>query len=458
MYNAAGSGQDVPLSRRRSGTLYSLSWVRNIVKLDNTRVLVDAYSIELACGTGLKTYSLGVVEALTRLGARPSLLASCGVSDEPALQEALLLDAPRLQVRLLERVGDLARSIRLFQTARPVGKPVWALQQSAHDVYGDVEAIYALQRCFRTAYMRFKLTGRPMRIRVPAFTDSKPRGAALWHATCPLPIIVRGARTVTTVHDLIPLRLPWATLDDKRLTFHLLRKTLELSDLVVADSECTKKDIVDVFRVKPESVEVVYPALPALEPEAPEEVQRARLAGLGLAPGGYMLCVGNIEPRKNIGRLLEVVSRLDAQIPLVLVGRKAWLWKDSLRLMPELCRRRKALHLGYLSRQDLHALYRHARFLVFPSLYEGFGFPALEAMALGCPVIAANTSSLPEVCGPAALYVDPQSVEDIVEKMGGLLKDEGMRLRLKEAGLERAMLFSPEQFRERLGRAYGKVL
>ena len=189
-----------------------------------------------------------------------------------------------------------------------------------------------------------------------------------------------------------------------------------------------------------------------------EEVQRARLAGLGLTPGGYMLCVGNIEPRKNIARLLEAVSHLDADIPLVLVGPKAWLWKDSLRLMPELQRRRKALHVGYLSRQDLQVLYRNARFLVFPSLYEGFGLPALEAMALGCPVIAANTSSLPEVCGPAALYVNPQSVEEIAEKMRGLLKDDGLRLRLKQAGLERAALFSPERFRERLARAYGKVL
>jgi glycosyltransferase involved in cell wall biosynthesis len=428
------------------------------VGLDHARVLVDAYNIESAQGTGLKTYALSVVEALRRLGVRASLLASCGVSDEPALQEALLLDAPRRKVPLPERVADLARSFRPFQMARPVGKPGWALLQSAQTVYREVEAIYALRRCFRTAFAGFKLTGRPMRIRVPAFTGMKPRGGAVWHATCPLPILVRGARTVTTVHDLIPLRLPWATLDDKRLTYHLLRKTLERSDLVVADSECTKKDIVDVFRARPESIEVVYPALPLPEPEAPEEFQRARLTGLGLRPGGYMLCVGNIEPRKNIARLLEAVSRLDADIPLVLVGPKAWLWEDSLRLMPELRRRRRALHLGYLPRQDLEILYRHARFLVFPSLYEGFGLPALEAMALGCPVMAANASSLPEVCGPAALYVNPQSVEEIVEKMRGLLEDDGLRLRLKEAGLERAALFSPERFRERLGRAYEKVL
>ena len=428
------------------------------MRLDNARVLLDAYSIELAQGTGLKTYSLGVAEALRRLGARPSLLASCGVSDEPVLQEALLLDAPRRKVRLPERLADLARSMRPFQTARRVGRPDWALLQPAQTVYREVEAIYGLRRCFRTAYAHFKLTGRPLQIRVPDFTGIKPRGAAFWHATCPLPIVVRGARSVTTVHDLIPLRLPWATLDDKRLTYDLLRQTLARSEVTLADSECTKKDIVDVFRVRPESVEVVYPALPPPEPEMPEEFQRARLAGLQLTPGGYMLCVGNIEPRKNIARLLEAVSHLDADIPLVLAGPKAWLWKDSFRLMPELERRRKALHVGYLSREDLHVLYRNARFLVFPSLYEGFGLPALEAMSLGCPVIAANASSLPEVCGPAALYVNPQSVEEIAEKMRGLLKDDGLRLRLKQAGLERAALFSPERFRERLARAYGKVL
>ena len=97
----AGCGHDVPASRRRSSVLHSLSLAREIVGLDNARVLVDAYNIELAHGTGLKTYSLGVVDALKRLGARPSLLASCGVSNEPALQEALLLDAPHRKVRLL---------------------------------------------------------------------------------------------------------------------------------------------------------------------------------------------------------------------------------------------------------------------------------------------------------------------------------------------------------------------
>ena len=113
------------------------------MELDNARILMDAYNIELAQGTGLKTYSLSVVEALRRLGARPSLLASCGVSSEPVLQEALLLDAPRRKVRLVQRAGDLARSLRPFQTARPVGKPAWAMLQPAQKVYCEVEAIYA---------------------------------------------------------------------------------------------------------------------------------------------------------------------------------------------------------------------------------------------------------------------------------------------------------------------------
>jgi glycosyltransferase involved in cell wall biosynthesis len=348
--------------------------------------------------------------------------------------------------------------MRPFQIARSVGKPAWALPQPEHTVYREADAIYGLRRCFQAAHAGFRLTGRPMRVRVPDFTRTNRRTAAIWHATSPLPITVPGARTVTTVHDLIPFRLPWATLDDKRLTYDLLRKALERSDLAVADSECTKKDIVDVFRVKAESVEVVYPTLPPAMPQASEEFRLARLAGLQLTPGGYMLCVGNIEPRKNIARLLEAVSRLKPDIPLVLVGPKAWLWEDSLRLLPELRRRRQALHFGYLPRQDLEILYRHARFLVFPSLYEGFGLPALEAMSLGCPVIASNASSLPEICGPAALYVDPQSGEDIAGKMSELVNNDTLRLRLKQSGLERAALFSPERFSERLGRAYEKVL
>ena len=179
-------------SANRNSALLNLAW--EIVRLDNARILMDAYNIESAQGTGLKTYSLGLAEALRRLGARPSLLASCGVSDEPVLQEALLLGAPRRKVRLVQRLGDLARSMRPFQTARPVGKPDWALLQPAQRVYREVEAIYGLRLCFRTAYARFRLTGRPLQIRVPGFTGMKPRGAAFWHATCPLPIVVRGAQ------------------------------------------------------------------------------------------------------------------------------------------------------------------------------------------------------------------------------------------------------------------------
>jgi glycosyltransferase involved in cell wall biosynthesis len=260
------------------------------------------------------------------------------------------------------------------------------------------------------------------------------------------------------VHDLIPLKLPWATRDSKPLFFNLLRQMLQRSDLTLAVSESTKKDIVDVFHVNPDSVEVVYEPPPAREPEPPEEFQRAILAAMKIPPSGYMLCVGSIDPRKNIGRLLEAIACLNADVPIVLVGPKSWLWRESMRLMPELERRQKAFYFGYLPRLHLQFLYRHARCLIFPSLYEGFGLPALEAMALGCPVIAANGSSLPEICGPAALYINPTSIDDMVEKIGGLLKDEGLRQRLKEAGLARADFFSAERFSERLGRAYGKLL
>jgi glycosyltransferase involved in cell wall biosynthesis len=192
-------------------------------------------------------------------------------------------------------------------------------------------------------------------------------------------------------------------------------------------------------------------------PPAPQEIER-RLRRYGLEPENYILYVGALEPRKNLGRVMQALALLDEDIPLVLAGRSLWWREEDARHSETLQRKGRLLALGYVPRADLAALFAGALCLAWPSLYEGFGLPPLEAMAHDCPVLTSTASSLPEVCGDAALYVDPYDVDDIAEKMQALIRDAALRQGLRRKGRERVALFSMERFTARIAKLYEDVL
>ena len=175
----------------------------------------------------------------------------------------------------------------------------------------------------------------------------------------------------------------------------------------------------------------------------------------------YILFVGAIEPKKNLGRLIDAYTCLDTDMKLVIVGKKGWLWEEEIGKLEALFGKgfaRKNRLLEYVSKKDLMYLYHGAFCLVFPSLYEGFGLPPLEAMSLGCPVITSNLASLPEVCGDAAIYVDPYNSDDIRQAIEKLIDNPQMQLQLKEAGKKRVELFSMENYAKKLYEAYTKII
>ena len=175
----------------------------------------------------------------------------------------------------------------------------------------------------------------------------------------------------------------------------------------------------------------------------------------------YILFVGTIEPKKNLGRLINAYSCLDTDMPLVIVGKKGWLWEDDMSQLEALFGNglnEKIKLLEYVSKKDLIYLYYSAFCLVFPSLYEGFGLPPLEAMSLGCPVITSNVSSLPEVCGDAAIYVDPYNSDDIRQAIEKLINNPEMQTQLVEAGKKRVELFSMENYAKKLYEAYTRII
>lgn len=266
---------------------------------------------------------------------------------------------------------------------------------------------------------------------------------------------------VTTIHDLIPLRLPYTTLDNKQFFYRLMRDALRDSDLVLTVSECSKQDILTFYDIPEERVVVTYQSLPAKKASSDKRQSFSLLKNYGLTPGRYVLFVGNIEPKKNLATLIKAMSLLQNDLPLVVVGRKAWLWEEQLqaaqRYFGSIESERLRL-LDYVPSAVLSALYSQALCTAFPSLYEGFGLPALEAMSHGCPVICSNASSLPEVCGEAALYMDPHDPDGLYAHIESLQEDVCLRARLIEAGYRRVEYFSPERYAERLSAAYSQIL
>lgn len=255
------------------------------------------------------------------------------------------------------------------------------------------------------------------------------------------------ARVVATIHDLTPIRFPhWHTAYQKIMGKYLPR-SVKRSDRIIADSQATADDLMSYLDVPEDKIRVVpLAAAPHFyEPPSAEALLAAR-GRYGLT-GSYFLFVGTLEPRKNLGTLLLAYQKLPADVqrehPLVLVGSRGW---EDERLLTTIDALPHVRWLGRVPDSDLPALLAGALGFVYPSYFEGFGLPVLEAMAAGCPVVTSNVSSLPEVTGTgpdaAALLVHPDDVAGLAAAMTRLAEEPALREDLKTRGLARARLFS----------------
>ncbi|MHB1133604.1 MAG: glycosyltransferase family 4 protein [Chloroflexota bacterium] len=285
----------------------------------------------------------------------------------------------------------------------------------------------------------------------------------VYHATdFALPPLRRSAGLVT-VHDLSFILFPDHA--DSGLVSYLERavpQSVRRARLVLADSENTRNDLVCLLDAKPERVEVLYAGVEArFQPVVDETVLESVRQRYGLN-WPFILSLGTIERRKNLARLVQAYGRLRARRPLLpkllIVGRRGWLYEDVFAAVEELGLQNEIIFPGYIADEDLPALYSLAQLFVYPSLYEGFGLPPLEAMACGTPVVAANTSSLPEVLVDAAVLVPPTDVEALADGMGRALADEELRASLRERGLVRAGDFTWQRAARRLLDIYGQVV
>ena len=286
----------------------------------------------------------------------------------------------------------------------------------------------------------------------------------LYHATdFVLPPTRTGTRTLLTVHDLSFIRVPSAA--NPALKAYLdavVPRSVETADHVLADSEATKSDLIDLYRTRADKITVLYSGVDCgfSQVSDPMELERARIK-YGLKQVAYLLSVGTLHPRKNYSRVIEALSevrRLGYDLHYVVAGGSGWL-DSELRQTIERTEMNDFVHLlGLVEDRDLPSLYSGARSLAMVSLYEGFGLPVLEAMACGTPVVTSNLSSLPEVGGEAALLVDPYDTGAIRDAIVKLETDAAKRAQLIDAGFLQAKRFSWMRAARQLQSIYDEML
>ncbi|WP_269515466.1 glycosyltransferase family 4 protein [Brevundimonas subvibrioides] len=433
--------------------------------MPETIACVDGRDLSLTQGSGIATYGRNLLTTLSRMGVGTQVLYGppTPVRSDPLLDEIMLANPDA-------RAGNPTAWKRLVRTTRarwglpavPVqpGQVIWPRDGAAPPA---TDSYWASQDVFRTAHRSFVKTGRLTQIHFKCDRDVPAPDVCHWTAIMPL----RGkdALNLYTMHDLIPLRLPHLSLSNKEHYLAICRAIADGADHIIVGSESAKADIVDMIGVSPDRITNTYHAvqLPSGHMERSDDEIAVEIEGaFGLPWKGYFLHYGTIEPRKNLGRTVEAYLASGVTTPLVIAGGDGWLFEPETAVLDQVRAGQGAaagriIKLKYLPAGLLASLVRGARALLFPSLYEGFGLPVLEAMSMGTAVLTSTSGSLPEVAGGAAVLVDPYDVNSIRKGILALDGDEGLRDAMVERGTVQARLFSPQAYEARLTDLYTRL-
>lgn len=431
------------------------------------RVWMDGFPLTLSHGTGITTYARGHAATLRALGVRLGMLYGRPLPRiaDAGEREVRFFDARVLAGRSLphrafgllrDPRGPLAQPIPIARMVDTTATSAITYESFATANLPELDELWNGDDIFGRAQLHFALRRSLMPVRLP---EAPPR---LMHWTHIHPIRLAGTRNIYTVHDLIPLRLPWATLDFKANWLNTVRKLAQEADHIVTVSEHARQDLIQQIGIAQDRITNTYQAVfpPQFGMDEAMSVARLRRAHQ-LEPRGYFLFLSRIEPRKNLVRMLDAYIASGSQLPFIIVGGLAHHGKQELRLLTEANGTRSAdgriRYLGYVPQLDVEILLRHARALCFPSLYEGFGLPAVEAMQMGTAVLTSNTSCLPEVVGDAAMTVTPTDTRALAEALRALDQNDDLRARYEAAGPARAAEFSPERYAARLRALYARL-
>ncbi|MFW6015702.1 MAG: glycosyltransferase family 4 protein [bacterium] len=265
---------------------------------------------------------------------------------------------------------------------------------------------------------------------------------------------------IITVHDIIPILYPNSNPRLKYYYRYVLPNLLKVSDFIIVPSKSTKEDLIRYYYLDSSKIKIVYQGYKKEIFSILDRDVINKVLSKYKIKNKYILCVGETRPYKNITKLIKAIREVKVKdIELIVVGKINRLDKNLLKLPQELGISDRIKFLGFVPDEDLAALYNGANTFVFPSLYEGFGIPPLEALACGCPVIASDRASIPEVCGNAAIYINPNDEKDIARKIDNVCADAKIRQKMKSKGLLLSKKYSYENaakdliqiFKETLG-------
>lgn len=439
------------------------------MKLDSkglrlSRICIDGFNIALPRGTGIATYGRNLLTALQGLDVTTQVLfgPEAPLGTDNTVNEAVLLD-PKGPAARLRFKGKIARAARTWSSGQ--GRNALSIARQGEVIWPenlDASGFWAADNLFHYANRCWRIYGRSTPIN---FKDNHhgPAPEAV-HWTTPLPVYARAVPNIYTIHDLIPLRLPHTTLNDRSAFMAIHREAAQRADHIAVVSEATRNDVIRILGVDEDRVTNTYQAV-QMPPEASRAAEHVAVelgSTFGLEWKGYFLHFGAVEPKKNLGRLVEAYLASGVDTPLVVVGGRGWLGDDELALLKQFQRDEnvnadKIRFYEYMSRSMLISLIRGARATLFPSLYEGFGLPVLEAMSLSTAVMTSNGGALPEVAGDAALVVDPYDLRAMTSAIRALDADEALRAAMETRGVAQAARFSLSAYQERLSQLYAKV-
>lgn len=435
-------------------------------ELSNKSILIDGKNMSLHHGTGIATYARNLCSLLSDLNFKTHVLYGENFPKQknPFHSEVAFFDQKYDEGRFERKLRRILSAKSYMFPPRPFEVPVSdrVIKDKFKSQLPVAHQYWNARNLFDTSAISFHYLGRMQTIK-------NPMNVPLTHWTYPVPLKLEGAKNIYTIHDLVPLRLPYTTLDRKKSFYKMIETICAQADKIITVSEQSKKDIHDIFGLPDEKVVNTYQHvdIPKKYLDLNEEEVGASIKGLfGLDYKKYILFYGAIEPKKNVGRLIEAYLASGIDIPLVIAGKDGWLVENELKFLDAPTvkylkteggitkEKSKIIRLNYVPFPQLVNLIRGAKCVAFPSLYEGFGLPIVESMICETPVLTSNIGATKEIAGEAAFLVDPYDVRSIRDGIVKLCEDQVEASRFSHIGKINTKRFSKERIKKNIDKVY----
>lgn len=430
------------------------------------KILVDAYNLYEKNGTGIARYTKELCKILNFLKFEVFLQFGLHDIKKDHLAKEILFQKLSIETDILKNNNrktiekKIKNIIKLFNNITFFEKNIY-IDINKNDKFIFDERLRYVDGVFNDSGLHVKSSIKFYLFKNFLQIKNTNKKIDIYHKPYPFPCFLKKTKNITTIHDIIPLKIPYATSSNLNKYYDLLSESIKKSDKIITISEASKNDIIEYFKIKDEDkISVIYQSSQIDDlytNKSVEEIQRY-ISKYGLIYKKYIVFYGAIEPKKNVARIISATLQSKCEYPLIIIGKDGWLYNDVSNLLQNLKNDHRIIRAPFLPDEYLYMIISGAAACIFPSLYEGFGLPILESMQLGCAVITSNVSSLPEIGGDAVHYVDPYSISSISEGIDKVCENDNYRIMLEERGRVRAKLFSFNNYANKLKSIYENVV